>query len=250
MDLKFLLTAIGLLAGIWVYLYKTISHLSINHPTNQTLVILGYAQFTVLSYLILALYILYATDPAATAATPDATLVIATEIFHHTWPIPLVCLVLAFLTAKASESHFAMMSYPIFLVIAVIAWATVQALHAQNPSYVIGFLAGIVVLGTPYMLLMSFFLADVEITTDKQFYTQADPVMVCVRPAGYIFRPNIKGIELGLYKRAGSLFHETIIIPPEKHLGDDVIFVDFVPQAISVKRRTCVQIKMVKLSAD
>jgi len=230
MDLKFLLTAIGLLAGIWVYLYKTISNTTINAPAHQTLIILGYAQFTVLAYVFVALYILYATDAGTTPAQPGPLLAIATDIFHHTWPIPLVCLAVAFLAARASESQFAMMSYPFILIIVGIAVAIVQALHSHNPKFTMIFLALIALLGVPYMIFMAFFLADVEITTDKEFYTERDSVTICVRPAGYIFRPRIERVSLGDYPGSRPYFYETVIVTPDLHRGSETIFVDYVPQ--------------------
>jgi hypothetical protein len=59
MEFGFLLSLIGLLSGLWLYLYRTILERTATAPADPPLMFLGFMHYAVLSYLVLALYVFY-----------------------------------------------------------------------------------------------------------------------------------------------------------------------------------------------
>src|SRR5215472_17472482 len=112
MELGFLLSVIGLLAGIWLYLYKTILELTVNAPGDPTLLFMGYMHLTVLVYLVLALYVFFRRGLAEPFNPNSSTrLASAAALVLQTWPVVLACLLLSFLFTKVSQSDFGTKSF-------------------------------------------------------------------------------------------------------------------------------------------
>lgn len=255
MELGFLLSIIGLLAGIWLYLYRIILDITVNAPADKTLLFLGYMHSTVLAYLLLALYVFFNKGRPETVNDRTLTRVrFATAIVLETWPVTMMALVVSFLLAKASSSYFWQGSYSWLLTVAALVFPLYRMLKSRrhgvkrelNPTHVAIFFGSIAVLGIPYMLFMSVFLADVQITTDKEFYTQNEPVLVSIRASGYIFRPTISKITFGAFEQT-TYGDETLLVSPDQHLSDDIIFVDYRPQVFRFQRKADHSVKMAKL---
>jgi len=62
--LGFLLSVIGLLAGIWLYLYKTILDLTVNAPADPTLLFMGYVHLTVLCLRFMSFFAVVLQNPS------------------------------------------------------------------------------------------------------------------------------------------------------------------------------------------
>jgi hypothetical protein len=98
-------------------------------------------------------------------------------------------------------------------------------------------------LGMPYIACMSGLLADVQITTDREFYTQTDPVIFTVRRGGYLFQPAVTKITLGTFERSddspGGMI--TSRVAPEMRGDSNLIIVEFKPQIFGQTRKAANQ---------
>jgi hypothetical protein len=254
MELGFLLSLIGVLAGIWIYLYRVILDLTVTSPADSTLVFLAYMHYSVLSYLALSLYVFYHKGRGEPhLAKTKKRFKVASAILLETWPVVAVALMVSFLVSKVTASDFGLKAVIIFLGLAALLGPLYWTLRPHHrppdsplePRQLAWFLGSMAIAGIPYMALMSFFLADVQITTDKDFYKQSEPVLVSVRAAGYVFRPSISKLSFGYYEKTG-FEDETVLVRPEGHGQFDYITVTFVPQLFGLKRSAFHPVKIVK----
>jgi hypothetical protein len=249
MEFRFLLSLIGLLAGLWLYLYRTILEETATAPAGQALVFLGFMHFAVLTYLVLALYIFYCKGRGEPrSAKTKRRLSVADGILLETWPLMVVGLALSFVVSKTGESEFAVKSVMLILAaigVGVLVFRSIRPSRDWDsnlaPMEAAWFFGTVGLGGLPYIMVMSIVLADVQITMDKQTYAPTEPVILSVRAAGYIFRPMLRRITFGSYLETGrdgwsNIPDETILVPPDEHGGRDFIMVDFEPQILPIRR--------------
>jgi hypothetical protein len=264
MDLSFLMSLIGLLGGLWLYLYKTITDLTVSNPADSSLVILGLVHYAVLGYLVLTLYLFYHRGlPTASSSRIKKRIEIANAIVLETWPLTLVGLILAFLISKSFQSGFALKLASACIVLIGVGVPVFNAIRQRKITSRAGLSTGLIVsffimigiTGIPYFFVMSFFLSGVQITTDKEFYAPGENVIVSIRPSGYIFRPTLKSVTAGfLYqdKTSGNDLQddETIAISSDKLSADhNLIEVEFEPQLIGKVGKAFHEVKIAKKAA-
>lgn len=256
MELPFLLSMILFLAGIWIFLYKTIGKTTLTAPTDSTLLFLAYMHLTVLTYLALALYVFFRRGMGESFdSSANTGLTVVTLVILQTWPVVLICLVISFLLAKIVDSDLGSKSYLWILGMGILAtgvYQTIRMRRAQltpvlQPKHMFLLLCAIVILGIPYILLMSFVLAEVEITTDKEFYSDTDPVLIAVRAGGYVLRPRITRVSIGVFDRkGGDLSDDTMKVRPDEYVNDDIVEVEFIPQAFGATRKAWHNLKIAR----
>ena len=245
MDFDFRLGLIILLGGLWVYLLGVIRDLTVNDPTHPPLLFLAFVHFVVFVYLALALWSFYLAELrhfGGGPATADAGLI--DVILFGTWPLVVVGLLASFLITKipfpGAYKAFFVLFYAVGLAcLAVLYFAVLRgtpigvAMAAQTKALGLFFALCLPIGSFIYLLLASVVLADVQIRTDKEFYTAREEILLSVRAAGYVMRPTVTKISCGLFemKSPGDV---TVAVPPDKHLGSDLVEVEFTPQAIPV----------------
>ncbi len=244
MDLR--LGLILFLGGLWVYLLDVIRDLTLNEPTHAALFFLGFVHFVVLAYLGLSLASLYSAgladlggvrQPIRWAAPID-------RILFGTWPVVLVALVLSFAVTKLGFPDAWRAFVLVFFVVGLAYTLLYHAVFRTTPlgkvfvawSPMLGLFAGLAIGYFVYLPIVAAFLADVEVTTDKEFYTAQDTIVVSAKPGGYVLRPTITRVSCGLFARSDPP-ESTLSIPPDEHFGESFIEVDFRPQAIPLKLR-------------
>jgi hypothetical protein len=245
MDLSFLLALVVFLGGIWVYLYKVILDLTVTEPDAPTLLSLGITHYVVFLYLAVSLVILYAAGiSAAKPPPPSPWLSLAQTILFNTWPITILVLLLSLLSANVGPESAFKWVFIFFSVAALVSFFLLIWSGKTSPSNSVSwggqmgvFLMSIPIAATFYLMLMSEFLADVQIKTDKQFYEAADTILVSVRAGGYIFRPHLFSISCGIFEQHISS-DVTLAIPPEQrgHTGG-VLWVTFRSEIVSLTRK-------------
>ena len=256
LDLGFLLSVIGILAGVWIFLYRTILQLTVMSPLDRTLLFLGLMHCTVSAYLLLAFFVFFFKGTGGTSsAYIAAALPVVTVIILHTWPVVLICLASGFLIAKVSRDDRFLTFYLVLLIVACLTTFLYQMFQLKaghgssqvHPFATPIFFGCTALLSIPYVLLMGFFLADVSITTDKEFYQKHEPVIISVIPGGYILRPDVVTVTLGLRKQTGLSGEQTLLIEPDEHYGANVIIIEFKPPVIPILRVTSRTIRMARL---
>ena len=95
---------------------------------------------------------------------------------------------------------------------------------------------------------MSTVFADVQITTDKEFYRPNDPILVSVRGGGYVILPYVSKISFGTYLKTQPpnmrTSDFTLSVPPDQHRGN-LIEVDFHPEIVPWELRRFHEVKVV-----
>jgi hypothetical protein len=94
-------------------------------------------------------------------------------------------------------------------------------------------------------MFMSVVLADIQITTDKQFYDVSDTVLLSVRAAGYVFRPVVKLTRFGVFSNSENA-DATFAITPDQRANQDLIMVDYTPQLTFWTRTAYHMVNVVK----
>jgi hypothetical protein len=252
MDSGFLLSLIVLLGGIWIYLYRLILDLTVTAPADPTLLFLGYMHYIVLSYLALALYLFYRIRRASVEdSSVKKRIEFATGILVETWPFAVIVLVFSFVSAKVVTGGWRAVGFFIVLAGLIPFYRTLRAARSRpqgvrvRAEHLAWFWISIVPCGLAYICLMSFVLSDVKIETDKTFYRQSEPVLVSVRAAGYIFRPRLSKLSFGIYQKE-LILDETVLVPADKHLDQELIMVDYVPEVFGIKRTAFHVVNLVK----
>jgi hypothetical protein len=254
MELALLLSLVVMLSGIWIFLYNAILELTLKSPADATLAVLGLVHLTVLCYLCLALYVLYETGRGIrTKHQPSVRSQMAERILLETWPVTLAALACGFAMAKIGSSEF-WIKVP-FLLLAgsgifmtlYRSWKAHKTGEASpmEPVHVFWFFVGIGALYVPYMLIAGILLADVQITTDKEFYNSSDTVLFSVQSAGYIFRPELKRVTFGTFQTKVNV-DSTFAVTPEQRAKMNLIMVDYTPQAAFWTRTAYHSVKVVK----
>jgi hypothetical protein len=252
MDLRFLLTLIVFLGGVWMYLYKLISGLTVTDPAAPVLLTLGVMHYIVLVYLALSLVIFYvAGTSTGNSPPPTPWLSLSNTIVFKTWPVAVVALILSFLTAKlGSETNSPWVS-PFFVLAAIFSFYkfwNAKAAPANAASWMeMGvFFLSVPIVAVPYFLFMGVALADVQIQTNKQFYEPNDVIQVSLRAAGYMFRPQLSSISCGAFHR--DIDRDVMLaIPPEErgHTGG-LLSVRFRSQGIPLRKTRHQQLNIVE----
>lgn len=242
MELGFLLSLTGLLSGLWLYLYATITDRSVANPSDPTLLVLGVVHVVVLAYLVMALYLFYYKGIGSpTSDKAKRWLEVTNGLLLETWPVALIGLVVSFLTSKVSSSDFGMKISILLLAVIVLLISAYQSFRRPVDSKIdfghkMKFFVGLLIGAMPYMLLMGFFLADVQITTDKPVYMADDAVTVTVRRAGYIFLPELRKLSFGLYEKDSGIEDFASIVTAQQYGHDNLIRVEYEPQGLSFRR--------------
>ena len=244
MEFALLLSLIGLLGGLWIYLYGVIMSVTVRSPADPTLMALGLAHWTILCYLVLALFVFYETGVNLKSKEPLSRLGQRAErILLETWPITLVSLAVGFVITRLGEGDLWIKLPSIILGASgaiVVIYRRLRKSESGpklqlSASVTVGFLAILALLYVPYLCVMSDLLADVQITTDKAIYSQTDTAVVSVHSAGYMFRPYIKRIGIGRFERE-EYEDFTVAITPKVRNGDNLVSVDYAPQAAFWKK--------------
>src|ERR1700677_1977110 len=97
MEIALLLSLIGVLGGVWIFLYHAILDLTVSAPADSTLFFLGVAHWTVLAYFALALYVFYERGVSVVTKRPAPERAHKAElILLETWPLTLISLAVRF----------------------------------------------------------------------------------------------------------------------------------------------------------
>ena len=210
MEIRFLLSLIVLLGGIWIYLLGMIIHLT-NAKEEIDLLFLGVTHFVVLVYLLLALTLLYRMGLMAAGLSPerDRPPKAVEVILFSTWPVaiigPITGLTISKLPIRAPVgiSSVALMIVGLLSLVWTRLFLRTEwlATFKKYSKALFCFFLSLPLVGMMYVIMMSTILADVEIMTDKQFYHPDDPIMVSVLCGGYVLRPYIAKMSFGVYTK-------------------------------------------------
>jgi len=260
-ELGFLLTLIGLLAGIWIYLYNAILDLTATSFDFTTQLLLGVMHYAVLWYLVLVLYVFFhrgvgeLTTKGRLPRESHRRCELATALVLQTWPVTFLALTATFCITKLSdsESAYKISTFVIFGSGALYQIYRQEKLkkerHPQKltSGHIVGFYVNFLTLGTVYIFVMSCLLSTVRITTDKEFCLPSDPVIVSVRTGGYLFQPQVVKITLGDFERSKwpSTNDITSLVTPELRKRDNLVVVEYKPQAPGSTRKAYHELKVV-----
>jgi hypothetical protein len=239
MELRLLFTLIAFLGGAWVYLLQLIISLTIASPANPELMPLAFAHFVVAVYLSLSLVIFFWQGMAVIGYQEPVISRHASRLVFGTWPVTLVALIVALAVAKFDIPG----QYKAFIFtspIVGLSFAFLARIHSKRSStsaefpvtrWIVELVAlptFVIVAFVPYVMAMSLILSDVEVSTDKMFYTVGD-IIVSIRRGGYVFCPEVKVLECGAF-RLEPADAGTYVIPLEEAKGADYILVEYEPQ--------------------
>ena len=251
-DLGLMLSLIALLGGLWLYLHAAILNLTLTAPSEVSVVPLGVIHWFVTVYLLLALFVLYRLGSAEISHAPERD--VAERVLLNSWPAPFLAGLMSLGATRAvPDANFVAGAIPGMTTFAAgmgIIWLMARSSGASFGATAIDprlrpVLLALVLGALPFMIGMGFLMSGVEIRTDKEFYQSDDAVMVSVRPAGYIFRPNVRTIEFGASRK--QVFGEgTFIFAPKEHSAAGLIIVHFAPQLPAIPRRAYHAMRMVK----
>jgi hypothetical protein len=243
--LAFVLTLIVFLGGLWIYWLRVIIDLTTTEPTNASLLFFGFMHFVELVFLILGLWVFYlkAIENLDSAAADRNLVVIAETIFFGTWPVIVAALVISYAFTKiAAFSKELKVLFLVFYAVVAGFLAWMYFAHTKNFAAAVPLVANWEILFLflfvlpigflIYLMLISPFLADVEIKSDKEFYKADETITICVRSRGYLLRPSITRITCGLFEVSRQIDDIVVAIAPEKRSNDHLLRVDFRPQVI------------------
>jgi hypothetical protein len=255
MEIALLLSLIGVLGGVWIFLYHAILDLTVSAPADSTLFFLGVAHWTVLAYFALALYVFYERGVSVVTKRPAPERAHKAElILLETWPLTLISLAVGFVISKLGESDF-WLKVPVIILAASglipVLYRRYRRNRNESPKRLsagtmVFVLACIGLLSVPYTMFMSVVLADVQITTDKQFYSASDTILISVRAAGFIARPFVKQTRFGVFSNAENR-DATFAITPDQRANQDLIMVDYSPQMTFWTRTAYHMVNVVKM---
>ena len=233
MDLSLVLSLVGLLGGMWIYVFAAIREMSLNAPTDVTLIALGYSHWFLTVYLAMALYLLY---ERGVSNASSARIGLAQQVLLRTWPLSAAMCAVSFVARAIPGGDTPIKVITGAFTLGITAFAIFQSLRPARPEEATArtdtiwwFWLFVVAAAIPFMLAMSALTADVDIRTDKEFYRRTDDVLISIRPAGYVFRPAIRTLRYGFFQK--SLFdEETVLVTASEHRGADLIEVAYSPQ--------------------
>jgi hypothetical protein len=239
-DLGFLLTLIVLLGGGWIYLLDSILKMTVASPAEPVLRPLGLLHFVVLEYLVLALAVSFWRGLQHIGHEQPTALKYAARLLFGTWPVAVVTLVISLALTKVGI----LLDYKAFAVafplvgglFALLVYMRVRGQVRRDATYreqlvqdLLTFPVVTMMLFLPYLAAMSIVLSDVEVETDKGFYTGGDMV-ASVRPAGYILTPRVTSLECGGFRRELPPEGGTFSIPLSAIGSTDYLVVAYQPQ--------------------
>ena len=239
-----MLTLVVFLGGLWVYLHKAISGLTVTEPDAPTLLLLGVMHYVVLVYLALGLIVFYAAgNSSGNPPPPDPSLALTQTFLFKTWPVTILILVVSFLAAKIGNTYRLVLDG--LALAAAVSFFMLFWKREVSWGQIALFFLGIGISAIIYLMLMSVAFADVEIKTDRQFYAATDTILASARAGGYIFRPRLSRISCGIFQKDIS-YDVTLEIPPNQHCGDGLISVTYRPQLFSLTKTRYHQVNVVK----
>jgi hypothetical protein len=243
--LAFVLTLIVFLGGLWIYWLRVIIDLTTTEPTNASLLFFGFMHFVELVFLSLGLSVFYlkAIENLDSAAADRNLVVMAETIFFGTWPVIVAALVISYaLTKIAAFSKELKVLFLVFYAVVAGFFAWMYFAHTKNFAaaaplvtnwqILLLFLFVLPIGFLIFLMLISPFLADVEIKSDKEFYKADETITICVRSRGYLLRPSITRISCGFFEVSRQIDDIVVAIAPEKRSNDNLLRVDFRPQVM------------------
>lgn len=228
MDMRFLLTMIALLGGVWIYLLTYIIERSTSEPAYGSLIALGYAHSVIFLYLLLAMATLYekglslvednTTDPPTTRLQ---------TLLLLTWPWSLILAVSQYAMVRLGLNIYWLVGG--LLLITCLSLAVFFKVRKQMSQLVdrfknvvqdsIWMFFASLILFLPYMMVCSLVFADIALIHDKELYSSSDNILISASRSGYIFLPNLESIECGLFRANPSDMMSVEITPEERGRG-------------------------------
>ncbi|MCJ7767936.1 hypothetical protein MUP79_06065, partial [Candidatus Bathyarchaeota archaeon] len=190
-----------------------------------------------------------------------------------TWPMVIFSLLACYALAGIWPDHFVFGAFTL-LVFSLVHWLLLffvrdiivdRTARKARWSDLSCFKARVIVLlfflwvaFIPYVLVMSFFCADVDIEIENKFYSPGEEVKGTARPIGYVFLPDIEGISYDShaagfspgYQLIGFTFHVKDQGAFPEFIGPDFLDVSYRTQGIGIKRSKLLPIPVVRHTLD
>lgn len=211
--------------SLWFYFLNFIKELTTNNPSDTNLFFLSFLHYLVFVYFLIALILFYETG--LQLVEEEKVSVLPTPIIKFlfsTWPVVLVGCCVSYVLVKffppsynIAISLYTPLGLALFTYFASKKFQLNQLLKElkDEKNLVVYYFSFFVIsLFFFYLVIMSCLFADIEIQTDKEFYTSRDNVLVSVASSGYLFNPDIKKISYGnsAFPLAENVFGNRIVI--------------------------------------
>ena len=185
-NIEFSFTLCTFFGFLWFYLLNSIKDITYSHPTDDSLLHLGFIHFVIFCYFIFSLILLYTSGVKLIGKDVQPELPNKLVMFvFFSWPLAIFVALVAFLAANIGiggwQGVLLSFSIPAILLVAVIFSNRrfksfgIEAFKTYG-SYAIG-IAIILLIGCfPYWIVMSIIFSEVSLETDKKFYNANEKV--------------------------------------------------------------------------
>ena len=197
-ELEFGLALSTFLGGVWYLLFDVIDKLTLESPAEFLLYYFAYAQGIIFILFAYSLMLLF--DMGLAISGRPILPRPAYDIFLYLWPISLLFLSLAYVVSKVSQDDPFLRSSTIAILLAAVVLGVVAYLKQLFLVCQTAIALVILVAGAMYYVpVMSWVMADVNITLDKEVYEPGDKAIVDIRTDGFVFNPILVDAEIDIF---------------------------------------------------
>lgn len=243
LDLGLLLGLFSTSAALWYYLYQTIVERTTAKPAEITLIPMAIAHYLSFIFLVLAFILLMDQGLALVPDRQSVTRIKINEALRRAllnWWAPLfvfafTSLFLTRLLGEVDKHGWTLAGVYVSLTVAIIVicqWMLGIILIPKASWHRTMLWASILVIaGFIHVMVTSFMAADIQFTSDKNFYLHKDVVRFELRPKGYFFLPTIEQVDYSDHAVAFTLGRASSIdLSQFSEQGSGLLHVRYEPQ--------------------
>ena len=251
------------LAGLWYFFYIKIIEISTVHPAENSLLLLSIVHYVCFIYMIASFYLFYKQDSQIGNKSIDGTSFFISRFFVS-WPAAIGSLIICYIAVKSeiidAEYTVTLSIIILFIAVLIFGYISTPSFRNQKKQWITNIyklfitLMLFIVLYIPYILLLSWISADAKVTSDKVLYKPGEDLIVNVNASGYVLLPRIISIsnnygDPALNRENLQAIQNITInwkIPIKCLIQNEYIEVLYEPQIISLKRKTYLDLKVVR----
>lgn len=191
--------------AIWLDLLNLIQTLTFLNSANPILFPLGLIHCITFIYFILSLILFYETglllikesDPSNNSSRSNKFNKLAKDLLI-TWPAVFIACIAVYLIGKISPIS-SIINWTAIIFVIIFPLTAFFIRKRVDKLYELGLISMGILLFYLFLYLpfVSFIASDIEIETDREFYSYNDNIVLSVRGKGYIFSPEITGVFYG-----------------------------------------------------
>ena len=194
-------------ALLWFIILKRILYLSLEQPSEYSLIVYGFIHYVILVLVITIAFILWTKTIEISHPSNGfyqyfyrGAIRVNSIVMLWWFPVAFISILLLLVSfIDGTNRNSSITKYTFLSLVAVIIFMPLYTPKNRTISTVI-FMLCCAFFSLLYLLLMSMAFCDVNVQSDKKFYSAEDTIRISVRPSGYIFNPEIKNIYYGYDK--------------------------------------------------